>query len=444
MKNIPLSLKRLQHYLQQAIDKMVDPRKSSNNTKYSIAEAVIGGFIAFFMQSESFLEHQRHLKSRSGMDNAQTLFGLDKIPTMAQIRNILDLIEADSLFEVFARVYQSLKSGGYLRRFEWLTGQMLVTLDGSEYHRSETIHCQCCSSQTHSNGTVSYFHQALFPAIVHPQNSSVVSLAPEFISPQDGAKKQDCETNAAKRWITRHQSLFEPFQMTLLGDDLYSRQPMCHHALSHQFNFIFVCLPTSHTTLYDWLDFLEANGEVYTVQERRWNETHFELLHYRYCNRVPLRDEQPAMEVNWCEVRVIQESDGEQLYYNSWITNHSLDAQSVISVSDAGRSRWKTENENHNILKTRGYHLEHNFGHGKLHLAKVLVTLNLLAFLFHTVLEWVDQGYQQVRVMRETRKGFFSDLLSLTKYLIFDDWQHLMDFMLADVPQRAPQLPNTS
>ena len=170
----------------------------------------------------------------------------------------------------------------------------------------------------------------------------------------------------------------------------------------------------------------------------------FELWQYRYCNHVPLRDEQPAMEVNWCEVCVIQESDGEQLYYNSWITNHSLDAQSVISVSDAGRSRWKTENENHNILKTRGYHLEHNFGHGKLHLAKVLVTLNLLAFLFHTVLEWVDQGYQQVRVMRETRKGFFSDLLSLTKYLIFEDWQHLMDFMLADIPQRAPQVPNTS
>ncbi len=444
MKKSSLSLKTLQHYLRQAIDGMVDPRQPSNNTKYSVEEAVIGGFIAFFMQSESFLEHQGHLKSRSGLDNAQTLFGLEKIPTVAQIRNILDLIEADSLFEVFAQVYHMLKAGGYLRRFEWMDGQMLVPLDGSEYHRSETIHCQCCSSQTHSNGTVSYFHQALFPAIVHPQCSEVVSLAPEFISPQDGAKKQDCETNAAKRWITGHQSLFEAFQITLLGDDLYSRQPMCQHAVSAQFNFIFVCLPTSHTTLYDWLDFLEANGEVYTTQERQWNGSQVELWHYRYCNQVPLRDEQPAMKVNWCEVRASRESDGEQLYHNSWITNHDLDAQSVVCVSNAGRSRWKTENENHNILKTRGYHLEHNFGHGKRHLAKFLVTLNLLAFLFHTVLEWVDTGYQQARTLRETRKGFFSDLLSLTKYFIFDDWQHLMDFMLTDTPQRAPHVSNTS
>ena len=182
MNDLPLNLVRLQQYLQQAIATMHDPRKPSNNTRYSLEEAVIGGFIAFFMQSESFLEHQRHLKSRSGMDNAQTLFGLEKIPTVEQIRNILDLIKADHLFDVFAQVYRALLHSGYLNRFKLKGGQMLITLDGSEYHRSETIHCSCCSSQTHKNGSVSYFHQALFPAIVHPQQSSVVSFAPEFIS----------------------------------------------------------------------------------------------------------------------------------------------------------------------------------------------------------------------------------------------------------------------
>ncbi|NEP53638.1 MAG: ISNCY family transposase [Moorea sp. SIO3C2] len=444
MNDLPLNVARLQEYLRQAIAQMQDPRKPSNNTRYTLSEAVMGGFIAFFMQSESFLEHQRHLKSRSGMDNAQSLFGLEKIPSVEQIRNILDLIKADALFDVFAQVYRALKSSGYLNRFKLKSGQTLIALDGSEYHRSETIHCPCCSSQTHKNGTVSYFHQALFPAIVHPQQSSVVSLAPEFITPQDGHQKQDCENAAAKRWMTRHYGVFEPFQMTLLGDDLYSRQPLCVHALEHYFNFIFVCLPSSHTTLYEWLDFLEANGELYTTQARRWNGKAFELWQYRYCNRVPLRDEQPALEVNWCEVRVIRERDGEQLYLNSWVTNHTLDEHSVVEVCDAGRSRWKTENENHNILKTRGYHLEHNFGHGKQHLAKVLVTLNLLAFLFHTVLDWVDTRYQKVRAMRETRTGFFSDLLSLTKYFIFDDWQHLLDFMLSDTPQRAPQVADTS
>jgi len=72
------------------------------------------------------------------------------------------------------------------------------------------------------------------------------------------------------------------------------------------------------------------------------------------------------------------------------------------------------------VLKTKGYHLEHNFGHGQQHLASFLLTLNLLAFLFHTVLHLVD------------RKGFFQDILTLTKYLLFTNWQHLIDFMLSD------------
>jgi hypothetical protein len=90
-----------------------------------------------------------------------------------------------------------------------------------------------------------------------------------------------------------------------------------------------------------------------------------------------------------------------------------------------GRSRWKTENENHNVLKTKGYHLEHNFGHGQHHLSCFLLTLNLLAFLFHSVLHLADRSYQQIRSQRGTRKGFFQDILSLTKYLLFDSWQHL-------------------
>ncbi|MGK7887877.1 MAG: ISNCY family transposase, partial [Leptolyngbyaceae cyanobacterium] len=184
MNNRSLSMETLQDYLRQAIARMVDPRKPSNNTRYALHEVVMGAFIAFFMQSESFLEHQRQLNSRSGRDNAQTLFGLEQIPTVEQIRNILDLIAAKSLFVVFDWVYQALKAGQYLKGFEIMEGQLLVTLDGSEYHRSETIHCPRCSTQTHRNGKISYFHQALFPAIVHPQQSSVLSLAPEFITPQ--------------------------------------------------------------------------------------------------------------------------------------------------------------------------------------------------------------------------------------------------------------------
>jgi len=115
-----LSFDVLLGYLQQAIAGMVDPRRPSNGARYSLEEVVMGAFIGFFMQSESFLEHQRHLKSRCGRDNAQTLFGLEKIPRVEQMRNLLDKIAARRLFVVFEWIYQALKVQGYLSPFEVL------------------------------------------------------------------------------------------------------------------------------------------------------------------------------------------------------------------------------------------------------------------------------------------------------------------------------------
>ena len=433
MEPLPLSFKVLLGYLCGAVSAIRDPRQTSNATRYRLSDAIVGAFSVFFMQCESFLEHQRQMQSRRGQDNARSLFGLEQIPSSPQIRNLLDQVAAAGLFEVFFQVYGALRRGGYLQPYQQLAGHLLVALDGTEYFRSQKVHCECCSSRTHKNGSVTYFHQAILPVIVAPGQTQVIALAPEFLTPQDGHQKQDCEVAAAKRWIRTQAARLRPQPLTLLGDDLYSRQPMCEHCLAHQLSFIFTCLPDSHPALYDWLGYLEANGEVQTLEHVQGHRRTQEIYRYRYVNQIPLQDTQPVLLVNWCELTLVRASDGKVLYANAWVTDHDLTTETVPQVVSAGRSRWKTENENHNVLKTKGYHLDHNFGHGQRHLAATLLTLNLLAFLFHTVLHLVDLSYQQIRRQRGTRKGFFQDILALTKYLWFESWQHLLDFMLSDI-----------
>ena len=160
---------------------------------------------------------------------------------------------------------------GHLKAYQCLGGHLLVALDGTEYFSSQKLCCQNCSSRTHKNGTVTYFHHAILPVIVAPGQEQVISLTPEFITPQDGSEKQDCEQAAGKRWIQTHATWFKEVSVTLLGDDLYSRQPLCELCLKMDINFIRVCLPTSHPALYDWLNYLEANGEVQTLQSTTWN-----------------------------------------------------------------------------------------------------------------------------------------------------------------------------
>ena len=138
-----------------------------------------------------------------------------------------------------------------------------------------------------------------------------------------------------------------------------------------------------HTTLYEWLTSLEGANGLETRQRRRWNGRHGEIWSYRFVNQVPLRAGDDAMMVNWFELTITHEETG-KVHLSQCLGHQSPLTQQVkmyLSWLLVGRARWKVENENINVLKTKGYNLNHNFGHGETYLANVFFTLNLLAFL---------------------------------------------------------------
>lgn len=202
-----LNFAELMERLHQGVASMSDPRQASNATSYSLADAVLSAFAVFFM-------HQRQMQSRRGKDNAQTLFGLTRVPTNNQIKNILDAIPATALFGIFGWVMARLQQGGMLDAYASVNQTFLVALDGTEYFSSQKLCCEQCSTRTHKTGSVTYFHSAILPVIVAPGKEQVIALAPEFITPQDGTDKQDCEQAAAKRWVTTHGGDFAANSVT--------------------------------------------------------------------------------------------------------------------------------------------------------------------------------------------------------------------------------------
>ena len=437
----PLSFDALQAILHQGIAHLPDHRKPSPNTRYTMQDAALGAFGIFFTQSPSFLEYQRRLQASTGRNNAQTLLGVQQLPCDNQIRTLLDPIAPRHFDGIFLEVFERLDQHHLLDSFRVLGGQLLVALDGTTYFSSQAIHCHHCLTRQLANGRTLYYHPAITPVGVCPGHAQVVALSPEYIMPQDGHDKQDCEQMAGKRWIHHHAHTIAPHHVTLLGDDLYSKQPLCALALEQGFNFILVCKPDSHLKLYERLAFWQANEGIATGESRHWNGRFTEVSLYRFINDVLFRDGQESLSVNWCEITVANANTGAQLYHNSFITNHRVTADNVAEVVQAGRGRWKIENENNNVLKTQGYHVEHNFGHGQQYLAAIMLSLNLLAFLFHTVLEWSDAQYTLLRQVLARRQTFFEDIRALMRYMVFDSWQELMAFMLRGLalePRLAP------
>jgi hypothetical protein len=422
-----LSFKSLMGCLRETFVGFHD-RRTGDNCSYAMEEFGLSAFAVFFTQSPSFLAHQKALQTARGANNAQSLFGIQNIPSTNQVRTMLDPVAPQTLYPVYDRIYEDLRQAGILESFRGVHHSTLLALDGTWYHSSRKIHCPCCSSLQHANGPVTYYHSALTPVIVGPGRSEVIPLRPEYITPQDGHTKQDCEIAAAKRWLEHNTARYLHGQATLLGDDLYAHQPFCRRALLYGFHFIFTCKPESHTTLYRWIEQLQA-PDLGTLKLRVKSDNQWHTHFYRWANDVPLAEGEGALRVNWCELTVT-DAQNQVLYHNTWITDWPITRDNVQALAASGRARWKIENENNNTLKTKGYHLEHNFGHGKQHLAALLVTMNILAFLFHTFLGFTDTHYRLVRATLASRQTFFQDVRTLTRYLYFPSWQGLLRFMM--------------
>jgi hypothetical protein len=406
-------------------------KRTGENTQYSMEAIGLSAFSVFFTQSPSFLAHQRIMEQNKGRSNAQTLFQVDKIPSDNHIRDLLDPVEPQAIYPVYDRVYEAFREQGILDTFRAVHDTGLIALDGTWYFSSQSnnIKCRNCSRIEHSNGEVTHYHSAITPVIVAPGKPYAIPLRPEFITPQDGNIKQDCEINAGKRWLDKNGSFYNTGNQTILGDDLYSRQPFCRRALRNNFHFIFVCKPDSHTHLYQWVGLLEAGRDIHAVTMRVKNKRNkWEQHTYRYANNVPLAEGEGAMKVNWCEVTITRK--GKQIYHNAFVTDWKITDKTVAGIVAAGRARWKIENENNNTLKNRGYHLEHNFGHGKQHLSSLLATLNILAFLFHSFLTFCDDAYRLIRATLPTRETFFQHIRALTTYMTFPSWEQMLDFMM--------------
>ena len=250
-----------------------------------------------------------------------------------------------------------------------LEGRVLTALDGSEHFCSRKLSCPHCSTRKRADGAVEYFHGIVRPPLVAPGHKTVLPLPPEFVRPQDGAAKQDCDTAAAKRWLARLRPAYAWLKPVYLGADLYARQPLCQALQAVGGHFLLVCKPSSHKTLAEDLTGVELDS----LTETKGRGAEKRVYRYRWMSGVPLRDGDDALTVNWLEVEISKPGATKPTCRSSFVTDLPVSRASVADLAACGRARWKIENETFNVLKTGGYHREHNFGHGKDTLAGVLV-----------------------------------------------------------------------
>jgi hypothetical protein len=354
------------------------PDSRLSDTEISLTDALMSAFAMFSLKSPSLLAFDKERTE----GNLDSVYGIERVPCDTHMREILDPVSPESLRPVFTSVFRQLQRGKALEPMVFFDGCYLLALDGTGYFSSTTICCASCLHKVHRNGSITYAHQMLGAALLHPDVREVIPLMPEPIVKQDGTEKNDCERNAAKRLIAKLRQDHPHLQFIITEDSLSANAPHIETLHAHDFHFILGVKEGDHAYLFSQVQAAQHAGRV-THYER--HDRAAGLVHrFRFVNDVPLNASSADVRVNFIEY---WESGDGKVQHFSWVTDLRVSKRNVFHLMRGGRARWKIENETFNTLKNQGDNFEHNYGHGQQNLSVVFAVVMMLAFL-------VDQTQQ--------------------------------------------------
>jgi hypothetical protein len=426
-----LSFTALKDTMARHFRQIEDPRQAAK-VNHCLHDVLMSGFAMMHFQDPSLLCFQRRLQDHIHLNNLTTVFGISSIPKETQMRDVTDRVPTEELSGIFSAFLHQMQRGHQLSPYQLLGGKYLIAIDGSQYFSSEKVNCPQCLKKESAKG-VRYHHQILQAVIIHPDMRQVLPLFPEAIQNSDGADKQDCEINAGKRIIKKIRKAHPKLPIIITADDLYAKQPFVDALKDNGMSFILTAKPSDHKILFEWVEELTrmgGDGHLEVMDKKGKRHT------YQWINDVPLNGTNNAKHLNFFQYWIM---DGEkQTYHNSWVTDITVNPDNIKMLVRAGRARWKIENETFNTLKNHGYHIEHNYGHGKHYLSMNFFVLNLLAFFIHQILDLCDLSYQRCRSKFSSRNEFWNQLRCTFRIIIFRDYHHLLDYVFSPPMVRAP------
>jgi hypothetical protein len=418
-------IKIVQHSLHRETFKVI------KNSEYSWQDCIMSGLAIFGFKMPSLLQFEKDKATEPFIRrNLRTLYGIDKAPSDTCMRERLDTIDPKQLRRAFKKIFAYLQRGKGLESYRTLDGHYIISLDGTGQYSSEKVHCECCCEKHHRNGRIEYYHQMLGAVLVHPDHREVIPLAPEPIVKGDGATKNDCERNAAKRLLSDLRREHPHLKVLIVEDGLASNFPHLSLLDSLNMQYIIGVKQGDHAYLFDWIRDLKPVIHQQTDELGTQHEFHV------YTN-VPLNDANHDYRVNVVEYWETKK-DGRKQYF-SWVTKLAVAPDNVYHVMRAGRSRWKIENETFNTLKNQGYNFQHNYGHGYKNLCSVMTMLMMLAFLIDQVQQLCCNVYQKARKHAGRLSTLFERLRSLIGFGVFETW-HQMHTFIGDPTSRPPPI----
>src|ERR687897_1244907 len=407
------------------------PEHRKGDPDIPLSDALMSAFALFSLKAPSLLAFD---KERSE-DNLQRVYGIGRVPCDTSMRERLDPVDPAHLRPAFKTVFRHLQRGKALEEMVFVQGHSLLALDGTGYFSSKAIHCDSCLEKHHRNGTITYSHQLLGAALIHPDKREVIPLMPEPMVKQDGTEKNDGERNAAKRFVTKFRQDHPHLKVIVTEDSLSSNAPHIETLHAHDMRYILGVKEGDHAFLFKHVAAAEQAGRVtYYEREDRQKGVHHR---FRFVCGMALNESNGSLRVNFIEC---WETLKGKVQHFSWITDLRVNKGTVYRIMQGARARWRIENETFNTLKNQGYHFEHNFGHGYEHLSVVFAVLMMLAFFVDQTQQLCCPLFQAVWAKLGSKRRLWERMRAVFVDYVLESMQHLLETLFYGLKKSIPVL----
>jgi hypothetical protein len=274
---------------------------------------------------------------------------LEEIPHYDTINNFLKKLSVSELEKIRIYMIKALMRKRCLEKYRLLDKYWCIAIDGTHLISFDEEHCENCLKKEYRDKETNeiiktvYYHVVLEAKLI--VGDMVLSIATEFIENESGSyDKQDCEIKAAKRLAEKLKKSFPRLPICLLGDSLYSCEPLYEVCEKNNWKFILRFKEGRAKTL--WTEFEEIkNIECEMVRNHKY------VNHLEYHNR----------SINMAETSVTLEKNKTEKIELSFVfvTDIKISPRNIEQIFNAGRSRWKIENQGFNNQKNIRYDITH-------------------------------------------------------------------------------------
>lgn len=348
------------------------------------------------------------------VSNINTLAGtsVDKSAHSDTLEYYMRRVSPDDLGRVRTRMIRKLVRKRALDRYR-VEGRYLVAADGTGLVAYRKRHCDHCLTQKHGEVTI-YYHLVLEAKLV-TRDGMAFSIATEFVeNPGGDPDKQDCERKAFARMAPELKAAFPQMSICMLLDGLYLTEPVMRRCRENNWAFVVTFKEGSAPAV--WGEFMAL--QKLCPKNHLTRTTGGVRQEFRWANDLEFGNE--TVSVIEC---VETARDGTVTRF-AWATNMHVDRHNVVSIAnDAGRLRWKIENEGFNEQKNSGYNLEHAYSTNE----RAAKNYYILLQIAHAIETLIQKGNLLVRMVGRTIKEITGGVRAFAQYLKESLRNHLID-----------------